>query len=142
MPRNANPDGQELYTRLGVSPTASREQVATAYRRLSLLAHPDTCPDDPEAAARFRQLTEAYEILGDVRRRACYDREQAEALSSRVEPSVSSEVTLRLTEVAHREDVPLRAGPVHIEPADGSRPDTERAMPWYVARLFGDWMRR
>jgi len=139
MPRKANSGSQDLYRRLGVSPSASHEQIVAAYRRLSLLAHPDTCPDDPEAAARFRQLTEAYETLGDVRRRAFYDREQAETLLTRVEP-LSSNVTIRLTKIAERQDVPLRAGPVHIEPADGSGVDTNPAMPWYFARLFNEWM--
>jgi curved DNA-binding protein CbpA len=140
MPRKANSDGQELYKRLGVSPTASREQIVAAYRRRSLLTHPDTSPDDAEAAVRFRQLTEAYETLADGRRRALYDREQAQGLMSRVEPSVSSNVTIRLAEVAEREDAPLRAGPVHIEPADGWGPFTNRAMPWYTARLIDDWV--
>jgi curved DNA-binding protein CbpA len=140
MPRRGNYDSQELYRRLGVSASASHEQIVAAYRRLSLLAHPDTCPDDPDAAVRFRQLTEAYEILRDVRRRALYDREQAEAPLSRVETCVSSNVTIRVTKPAGRVDIPLRAGPVHIELADRSGTLTNRAMSWYIARLFNEWM--
>src|SRR5579864_7688132 len=63
----------ELYRRLELGPDASRDQIARAYRRLAHGAHPDTHPGDPDAARRFRQLAEAYEVLADPARRASYD---------------------------------------------------------------------
>jgi len=62
------------YGVLGVSADASQRDIARAYRRAVQHAHPDARPHDPEAAARFQALTNAYELLGDPDRRADYDR--------------------------------------------------------------------
>jgi len=67
-------NGDRMYRRLEVAPEASAEQIGRAYRRLAHGLHPDTHPDDPDAAIRFREITEAYEILSDPARRARYDR--------------------------------------------------------------------
>jgi len=67
-------EGNELYHRLEVLPGASPDEVARAYRRLAHDAHPDAHPGDPDAPRRFREITEAYEVLGDPARRARYDR--------------------------------------------------------------------
>jgi curved DNA-binding protein CbpA len=61
------------YERLEVRPDASQEEIVHAYRRLAHGAHPDTHPEDPEATRRFREITEAYEVLADPARRARYD---------------------------------------------------------------------
>ena len=61
------------YETLLVSRSASREEIKRAYRRLSLLYHPDTNPDDPNAAERFRNIQNAYEILSDDKLRQSYD---------------------------------------------------------------------
>ena len=115
MPSDDEPGSQALYRRLGAAPNDTREQIAAAYRRMSLSSHPDACPGDPEAAERFQRLTDAYEILGDARQRAIYDREEARALLNEIPPPVRSDVELRVRRVAEpREDAPLRAGPVHI----------------------------
>ena len=63
----------ELYSRLEVPPGASHDEIARAYRRLAHDVHPDTHPGDPDAARRFRVITEAYEVLGSPDRRARYD---------------------------------------------------------------------
>jgi DnaJ-class molecular chaperone len=63
-----------LYGVLGVAPGSSQEAIAHAYRQQARGSHPDARPDDPGAAARFRLLTSAYEVLGDPVRRASYDR--------------------------------------------------------------------
>jgi hypothetical protein len=57
------------YERLQLAPGASHEEIVRAYRRLAHGAHPDTHPDDPEASQRFRDITEAYEILVEPTRR-------------------------------------------------------------------------
>jgi curved DNA-binding protein CbpA len=62
------------YRVLGVSPDASQRDVARAYRRAVQRAHPDARPRDPQAAARFQALTDAYDLLSDSGRRAAYDR--------------------------------------------------------------------
>jgi curved DNA-binding protein CbpA len=69
----AGPAGS-LYRVLDVSPGASQETIVHAYRRQARASHPDARPDDPRAAARFRILSSAYEVLSDPVRRADYDR--------------------------------------------------------------------
>ena len=62
------------YGVLGVSADASQRDIARAYRRAAHRAHPDARPHDPQAAARFQTLTDAYDLLRDPGRRADYDR--------------------------------------------------------------------
>ncbi len=64
---------RDYYALLGVSRDASPEEIKRAYRRLALQCHPDRNPDDPEAAERFKAVTEAYEVLSDPRKRQRYD---------------------------------------------------------------------
>jgi curved DNA-binding protein CbpA len=73
-------NGDGLYLRLEVRPGASQEEIARAYRRLAHDAHPDAHPGDPDAPRRFREITEAYEVLGDSARRERYDRARRPAL--------------------------------------------------------------
>jgi DnaJ domain len=63
-----------LYRILDVSPGASQDSIVHAYRQQARASHPDARPDDPGAAARFRILTSAYEVLRDPVQRADYDR--------------------------------------------------------------------
>jgi hypothetical protein len=72
-------DDDGLYDRLEVLPGASHGEVAHAYRRLAHDAHPDAQPGDPDAARRFREITEAFEVLGNPARRALYDRGRDQA---------------------------------------------------------------
>jgi len=67
-------NGDGLYLRLEVLPGASHDEIARAYRRLAHDAHPDGRPGDPDAPRRFREITEAYEVLGNPDRRKRYDR--------------------------------------------------------------------
>ena len=55
----------DYYALLGVEPDATLAQIKKAYRKLARQHHPDTNPGDQQAAARFRQITEAYETLSD-----------------------------------------------------------------------------
>jgi curved DNA-binding protein len=67
---------QDYYEVLGVDRAATPEQVKKAYRALALKWHPDRHPEGERAAAeeRFKQLSEAYEVLSDGEKRAKYDR--------------------------------------------------------------------
>jgi molecular chaperone DnaJ len=64
----------DYYQTLGVSRTATAEDIKKAYRKKALQYHPDKNPGDPLAEEKFKEATEAYEVLGDPRKRAEYDR--------------------------------------------------------------------
>ncbi len=65
---------KDPYEILGVGRSASPEEIKQAYRRLAKKYHPDRNPGDRTAESRFKDLQAAYEVLGDPRRRADYDR--------------------------------------------------------------------
>ncbi len=65
---------RDYYEILGVVRTAAPEDIKQAYRRLARQHHPDMNPGDPNAEARFKEVSEAYHVLGDADRRAHYDR--------------------------------------------------------------------
>ena len=64
----------DYYTLLGVSRDASSDDIKKAYRQLALKYHPDRNQRSEEAADRFKEVTEAYEVLRDSEKRALYDR--------------------------------------------------------------------
>ena len=64
----------DLYQRLGIKRGASEAEVKKAYRSLAKQLHPDRNQDNPKAAERFNQITQAYDILSDKDKRARYDR--------------------------------------------------------------------
>ena len=64
---------QDYYEMLGVSRNASDSDIKKGYRQLAKKYHPDANPDNPEAEAKFKEATEAYEILSDAQKRAQYD---------------------------------------------------------------------
>jgi len=65
---------RDFYDVLGVSKDADEKAIKSAYRKLAMANHPDRNPDDEAAAERFREASEAYEVLKDDQKRAAYDR--------------------------------------------------------------------
>ncbi len=65
---------RDYYEMLGLSRDASEEEVKKAYRRQAMQYHPDRNPGDKEAEEKFKQASEAYEVLIDPKKRSTYDR--------------------------------------------------------------------
>lgn len=67
-------ESKDYYKILGVSREASTDEVRKAYKKLARENHPDSKPGDAEASERFKQIQEAYAVLGDSEKREQYDR--------------------------------------------------------------------
>jgi len=65
---------RDYYEVLGVSREAEAAELKSAYRRVAMTSHPDRNPNDPAAAERFKEASEAYAVLSDAEKRARYDR--------------------------------------------------------------------
>jgi len=99
----------DLYQLLGVPPGASGGEITRAWRRRAAAEHPDRQPSDAAAPARFRALTEAYQVLGDPARRAAYDRSRGD------QPRPGAGVPVVVRRAGRAPEPPLRAGPVRVE---------------------------
>ena len=64
---------QDYYELLGVAKDASLQDIKKAYRKLALKSHPDRNPGNKEAEEKFKQISDAYQVLSDEEKRAAYD---------------------------------------------------------------------
>ena len=64
---------KDYYAVLGVSASATQDEIKKQYRKLAAKHHPDKNSSDPKAAERFKEISEAYQVLGDVEKRKQYD---------------------------------------------------------------------
>lgn len=65
---------KDYYEILGLSKSATNEEIKKSYRNLAFKYHPDRNPDDKSAEEKFKQISEAYNVLGDEKKRSDYDR--------------------------------------------------------------------
>ena len=63
----------DYYDLLGVQRSASPDDIKKAYRKLAMKYHPDQNPDDAAAEQKFKEVSEAYDVLSDGQKRAAYD---------------------------------------------------------------------
>ena len=66
-------DFKDYYAILGVSKTADADEIKRSFRKLARKYHPDVNPDDKSAEAKFKEVSEAYEVLSDADKRKKYD---------------------------------------------------------------------
>src|ERR1700712_4732684 len=64
---------RDYYEVLGVGRTATPEDLKKSYRKMAIQFHPDKNPGDKKAEERFKELSEAYEVLSDPKKRQMYD---------------------------------------------------------------------
>ena len=70
---------EDPYAVLGVKPEATQEEIRKAYRGLAKKLHPDLKPGDRQAEEKFKQISAAYDIVGDAEKRARFDRGEIDA---------------------------------------------------------------
>lgn len=73
---------KDYYEVLGVSKTATEDEIKKAYRKLAVKYHPDKNPGDKEAEKKFQEISEAYDTLSDKSKRAAYDNYGASSTSN------------------------------------------------------------
>src|SRR5579863_487280 len=77
---------KDPYEVLGVQKTDSDTAIRSAYRKLAKRFHPDVNPGKPEVGERFKEISAAYDLLGDKDKRGRYDRGEIDAAGNEVPP--------------------------------------------------------
>lgn len=73
--------GDDYYKRLGITKNASQDDIKKAYRKLAMQYHPDRNKGNKEAEEKFKQISEAYNVLSDEKQKGIYDQFGEEGLN-------------------------------------------------------------
>jgi molecular chaperone DnaJ len=139
------------YASLGLDRRCTAAQIREAYRLLAKQHHPDVNGGCAQAAARTRELNEAYEILGNAERRRLYDQQRAETEKScprkaKSQPAIAKEIHLRIEELLRgttldvRVNDPANPGEPEVYPLT-IPPETAPGAAFRVARAAGGFVR-
>ena len=118
------PKTKDFYDVLGVPRTATQKEISAAFRKLARKYHPDLNKDDKQAEARFKELSEAHEVLSDTKKRKLYDQfgeNWASAQAAGIDP-----------DQARRAGADFRTG------AGGQRVEYRTVTPEDMEDLFGE----
>jgi curved DNA-binding protein len=102
---------RDLYAELGVSKTASPEEIKKAYRARAAKLHPDKHPGDHAAEERFKQMSAAYTVLSDAKKRKLYDEFGEQGLREGFNPDAARAYTRSAGGGMNFEEVFSRGGP-------------------------------
>ncbi len=114
---------RDYYKLLGVERSASADQIKSAYRKLARKFHPDVNPNNKEAERRFKEINEAYQVLGDADKRKKYDE-----LGADWERGASEDEVFRRY---------ARAGAPHGGPFTGGGAEAGGGFSDFFERFFG-----
>jgi DnaJ-class molecular chaperone len=139
------------YATLGLDRRCAAAQIRAAYRLLAKQHHPDVNGGSARAAARTRELNEAYEILGDPERRKDYDEQLAaqkksKTRTTKAQPDIAQDIHLRIEELLRgtklevRVNDPVNQGEPEIYPLI-IPPETVPGTRFKVAREVGGFVR-
>jgi len=95
---------KDYYELLGVSRNASPEEIKKAYRKLAMQWHPDRNKNDPNAEQKFKEISEAYEVLSDPQKRQRYDQFGHEGVKSAFGPG-GFDFSRDFTHISDLEDI-------------------------------------
>lgn len=124
--------GRDLYDILGVSRTASTDEIKKAYRRLAKKYHPDLNPGNKQAEEKFKEATAASEVLTDPKRRALYDEFGPDSLRTGFDEAKAE---------AYRQwkrAGPGRPGGIPFDLGDFERVEVGGFGPFDFGSIFGD----
>lgn len=118
---------KDYYSILGLSSTASAAEIKRVYRRLAVMYHPDKNPS-PEAESLFKEINEAYDVLGDPAKKQLYDQRWQNPFQELIQEEPV---------VQHRDPRYRGRRPRGYRPATSSRYTTKDLMQEYLPKVIG-----